>query len=76
MPQFRKIDGLLSNEMQENANDLESAIAAINEAVDQNAADNVIVGTMQNPAAQLSSVHSINAEKYKMWRKISNLGLG
>ena len=66
MPQFRKIDGLLSNEMQGSVNDLESAIAAINEAVDQNAADNVIVGTMENPAAQLSSVHSIHAEKYKM----------
>ena len=66
MPQFRQIGGLLADEMQLNTDDLNSAIAAINQAVDHNAANNLLIEALQNPMATLLNVQPMHAEKYRM----------
>ena len=66
MPQFRKIDGLLAGEIQFNPDDLNSAMAAINQAVDQNLSDAILMEAMQNPMAKLSNIQNQHGEKYRM----------
>ena len=66
MPQFRKIDGVLANEMPLNMNDFNSAIAAINQAIDRNSTDSEFLAVLQNPMAKLVSIQPQHSEKYKM----------
>lgn len=64
MPSFGKIGGILANEMSDNDAALHAAIAAINDAIDhQNAEDTL--KAMQNPTARLSDVSTSQAQQYQ-----------
>ena len=65
MPQFRKIGGILANEMPVDEAALHAAIIAINSTLDeQQEATDACLEALSNPAACLQGVDADNADKY------------
>ncbi|XP_063433642.1 ras GTPase-activating-like protein IQGAP1 [Mytilus trossulus] len=64
MPAFSKIGGILANEMTVDDAALHAAIIAINEAIDNDNAEETMTA-LQNPSALLNQLHGESAEKYQ-----------
>ncbi|CAG2216724.1 unnamed protein product [Mytilus edulis] len=64
MPAFSKIGGILANEMSVDDAALHAAIIAINEAIDNDNAEETMAA-LQNPSALLAQLHGESAEKYQ-----------